>query len=161
MTEKLNKPYLHWPGIDMVFWRKKFFDPLSDLLFTLLGQKVCPKWSLKDWTEKDVLKSDEKYKNHIYTGLVWIWFFEEKSFVTQWATYFSHYLVKHGVSSDHWWIGLRNILKSYNKIEKTISTPAWYRYGFLKKKVLWPTERPPFHITWSNTMSQGITEGLD
>ena len=27
---------------------------------------------------------------------------------------------------------LKNILKSDNKIEKTISTLAWYRYGFLK-----------------------------
>ena len=52
--EKYKKPYLHWPGIDMVFWRKKYCDPLSDLLFTLLGQTWWPKWSLKDWTKKDV-----------------------------------------------------------------------------------------------------------
>ena len=60
--KKFKKPYLHRPGIDMVFWRKKFCDPLSDLLFTLLGQTWWPKWSLKDWTKKDVLKSDEKIK---------------------------------------------------------------------------------------------------
>ena len=58
----MNKPYLHRPGIDMVFWRKKFCDPLSDILFTLLGQTWCLKWSLKDGTKKDVLKSDNKYK---------------------------------------------------------------------------------------------------
>ena len=49
-------------GIDMVFWRKKSSDPMSDILFTFLGQTWCPKWSLKDWTKKDVLRNDEKIK---------------------------------------------------------------------------------------------------
>ena len=44
---------------------------------------------------------------------------------------------------------------------KTISTLAWYGYGFLKKKVLWPNERRTFHITWSNMVSQVITDGLE
>ena len=52
--------------------------------------------------------------------------------MTQWATYFSHFLVKHDVPSDHWRIGLKVVLKKNSKIEKTISTLAWYRYGFLK-----------------------------
>ena len=54
--KKYKKPYLHSPGIDMVFWRKKFCDPMSDVLFTLLGQTWCLKWSLMDWTKKYIKK---------------------------------------------------------------------------------------------------------
>ena len=66
----MRKPYLHWSGIDMVFWRKGFYDPMSNILFTFLGQTWCPKWSLKDWTKKDVLKNDKKMKKNIST-LAW------------------------------------------------------------------------------------------
>ena len=87
-----------------------------------------PKWSLKDWTIKDVLKSDEKIKKPY---LLW-----PGTDMVFWSfCHFGYIDIKYFTST-----GLKNVLKSDIKIEKTISTLAWYRYGFLKKKVLWPTE---------------------
>ena len=111
---------------------------------------------------KNVLKKTVKLKKNIST-LAWYryGFLKKKVFLTHWATSFSHYLVKHDGPSDLWRIGLKNELKKDSKIEKTISTLVWYRYGFLKKRVLWPNEQHTFHISWSNMMSQVIIEGLD
>ena len=92
-------------------------------------------WSI--WVSKQIDRDAKISKNHIYTLEVLIWFFGNFALKVVFLWSISHQSVTPCalviidiLHPEQIW-GLTWKLEE-EKIEKTISIPAWYRYGFLE-----------------------------
>ena len=113
-------------------------------------------WSI--WVGKQIDRDAKISKNHIYTSEVWIWFFGNIGLEVVFLWNISHQLVTPCalviidlLHPEYIWVLPWKLEEE--KIEKTISIPVRYRFGFLEILLKTHPNRYAMHLHESNMCS--------